>query len=110
MQILSKQFVHFQDGFVSAILSDMSNRLRDVLNCELEMKEDELDKEDRRRENDHDVRDLVYALSAFAHAASLDPRSLSLAGNEDRLREIFECIHTHGNKLLRSPEVNFTQL
>ncbi len=90
---------------MSAILSDMSNRLRDVLNCELEIKEDELDMVDRQRENDHDIRDLVYALSAFAHAASLDPRSLHFGGNEDRLKEIFECIHTHGNKLLRSPEV-----
>ena len=84
-------------------------RLRDVLNCELEMKEDDQVGQEGRRENDHDLRDLVYALSAFAHAAAnLDRRSIG--GNEERIKEIFQCVNTHANKLLRSPKVIFWNL
>jgi hypothetical protein len=82
----------------------MLTRLQDVLNCELEMKEDEQVEQEGLRVNDHDLRDLVYALSAFAHAASnLDRRSIG--GNEERMKEIFRCVNTHSNKLLRSPKV-----
>ena len=94
---------------MSGILSDMSTRLQDVLNCELVVKEDELNTLDKRQEYDHDLRDLVYALSAFTHAASLGPqpeKPLPFGGNENRLNDIFNCVHTHANKLLRTSQVN----
>ena len=98
-------FRQIQDSFISGVYFDLLTHLRDVLNCELVIKEEEEGLGlDHRAEDELHLRNLVDALSAFAHASGISHQHSS-PDLEDRVREIFDCVNTHGTQLLRSPKV-----